>query len=376
MYSIDVKDKKTGTEITISRRFNDFVWLHDSLIQAHPAALIPPLPEKVLIARVSVNAPLVEYRERELERFLIRVASHPVLVSNPKFILFLNATQTDLETAKKQKPTLQAVSSTFKVFGSNTAAVLTSMISKRQPDPDPFFEHKRQYAIELEVQIKSVITTIGNMLSKWKEMASGYADYATTLKQLSQHLAETDKQMSGNYDLVQATFVAISQLLQEMISQLSVHFEDALKDWWRELLATKELLDRRDLVLSAYRDTTAKLEKVEKGKHTPQDKATAEQNVASTKTALEEFSTISKKDLEHMHSCRIEEVQHLLHGFSQLYADVHDKIACQWKEVFSRVEQGAPAMPPEIAEPVLAQQATISTETAEVPPTTFTEQLL
>lgn len=53
----------------------------------------------------------------------------------------------------------------------------------------------------------------------------------------------------------------------------STHFEEAVKDWWREMIAIKELLDRRDEVLTRYRMAMARQEKVEKGKSTQEEKS-------------------------------------------------------------------------------------------------------
>lgn len=38
-------------EFSVRRRFNDFVWLHAALVEAHPGVIAPPLPEKILLGR-------------------------------------------------------------------------------------------------------------------------------------------------------------------------------------------------------------------------------------------------------------------------------------------------------------------------------------
>ena len=61
------------------RRFSDFVWLRDQLQRDCPGYIIPPVPDKVLN---KFSADLVAARQRQLERFLRRVASHPALMAS------------------------------------------------------------------------------------------------------------------------------------------------------------------------------------------------------------------------------------------------------------------------------------------------------
>ena len=67
----------------ISRRYNDFVWLRELLVEKHEGIIVPPIPEKSILGAFeklfNVDAqPLIAYRKRALERFLTRIGHHPM----------------------------------------------------------------------------------------------------------------------------------------------------------------------------------------------------------------------------------------------------------------------------------------------------------
>ena len=70
-----------GPEFLVRRRFSDFEWLRAKLETAHPASIIPPLPEKHAIKGVldRFEADFVKTRMSALEQFLARCGVDPVL---------------------------------------------------------------------------------------------------------------------------------------------------------------------------------------------------------------------------------------------------------------------------------------------------------
>jgi len=89
-----IKTKKNDELVNTVRRYSDFLWLHTNLTERFLDILIPPLPEKGLINRFSPE--FVEYRRKELERFMKRVLNHPTLKDDETLRLFLEATDNEL----------------------------------------------------------------------------------------------------------------------------------------------------------------------------------------------------------------------------------------------------------------------------------------
>ena len=74
----DPDDAEPGSpmRITVQRRFSHFVALHTALSHLLPGIALPPLPEKQYAGRFSED--FVEARRGDLERYINRVARHPV----------------------------------------------------------------------------------------------------------------------------------------------------------------------------------------------------------------------------------------------------------------------------------------------------------
>lgn len=101
--------KFKAKQFSTMRRFSDFLGLHEIFINKYlrQGRIIPPAPEKNLIGTTKVkmssqnsvesgpNSGMewIENRRCALERFLTRVAQHPVLCLDPDFINFLESSE-------------------------------------------------------------------------------------------------------------------------------------------------------------------------------------------------------------------------------------------------------------------------------------------
>ncbi|KAI0225645.1 hypothetical protein L0F63_007370 [Massospora cicadina] len=89
-----------GPEITVERRFSQFEWLLERLQAKFRALVLPPLPDKQFSGRFSEE--FIEKRRRLLERFLYRLARHPILRYSEIFMHFLSC-QAETDWAKGDK---------------------------------------------------------------------------------------------------------------------------------------------------------------------------------------------------------------------------------------------------------------------------------
>lgn len=91
------------TECIVRRRYTDFVWLHNKLVESLPSHIIPPLPEKHSLLE-HLNRYCKEFiviRMKLLDQFLRRVTSHPALSSNVCVTMFLTAKLAEFSSYKK-----------------------------------------------------------------------------------------------------------------------------------------------------------------------------------------------------------------------------------------------------------------------------------
>lgn len=75
--------------VTVHRRYRDFLWLSNKLSNKYPGVIIPPVPEKHAIGRFQDE--FIESRRIALERFIQKVALHPILQNDSDLGLFLES---------------------------------------------------------------------------------------------------------------------------------------------------------------------------------------------------------------------------------------------------------------------------------------------
>ncbi|KAK2430420.1 sorting nexin 2B [Trifolium repens] len=79
-----------GSEFGVRRRFKDIVTLSDRLSEAYRGFFIPPRPDKSIVeSQVMQKQEFVEQRRVALEKYLRRLADHPVIRKSDEFRVFL-----------------------------------------------------------------------------------------------------------------------------------------------------------------------------------------------------------------------------------------------------------------------------------------------
>uniref|UniRef100_A0A8C7WY40 PX domain-containing protein n=1 Tax=Oryzias sinensis TaxID=183150 RepID=A0A8C7WY40_9TELE len=78
-------------EYCVRRRYQDFDWLRVKLEETQPTNLIPVGPSSFSGVVDRFSEEFVETRMKALDKFLKRVADHPVLSFNPHLNAFLTA---------------------------------------------------------------------------------------------------------------------------------------------------------------------------------------------------------------------------------------------------------------------------------------------
>lgn len=79
-----------GSEFSVRRRFRDVVTLSDRLSESYRGFFIPPRPDKnVVESQVMQKQEFVEQRRLQLEKYLRRLAAHPVIRKSDELRVFL-----------------------------------------------------------------------------------------------------------------------------------------------------------------------------------------------------------------------------------------------------------------------------------------------
>jgi len=323
-------------ENTVVRRYNDFLWLFEQLHETR-GYLVPPLPEKGIISRFSPE--FIEFRRKELEKFLNRVGRHPRLYLHPTFRAFLEASDEGLTTLKSQvskapEPTPAAEAppaekkSSFASFFGNSISSITSITQASisgVKEVDPWFEAKKNYLAQLEQQLTGLLKATSNLIKKRRETAQAFSDFGAALTLVSHVEADHDSMSSGLYSRLQQISDQRNDLYHEVATKEETFFEDAIKDYLRMLVAIKDMFaDRHDLLMdlaTSQRVLESKKEKLAKAKAKTaplqQEVDDATRQYESHKKQFEEVSARCKEELNFFDRTRQWEIKRVVTNLCQ-----------------------------------------------------------
>jgi hypothetical protein len=154
-YAVTGRSQLPGipAEFRLRRRFADFQWLYEEVLRSSQVRrearemdmswcsvpsfaqgyVVPPLPEASVFNKLlnKFEAALLAYRTRELQRFLRRMAAHPVLRNSPQLQAFLCEDAEFEERKLKNTSTVANKAGTMfsGLFGNVKKAVVASVPS-------------------------------------------------------------------------------------------------------------------------------------------------------------------------------------------------------------------------------------------------------
>ncbi|XP_034256058.1 sorting nexin-30-like isoform X2 [Thrips palmi] len=240
--NIESRVEYKESEYSVRRRYNDFVWLRQKLVESFPTHLIPPLPGKhTLLAQLDrYSKNFVLARLAMLHRFLTRVVAHPVLSYNMSLYVFLTAKPSEFNIHRK---------SGQGILGRVTDSLqnLTTNYLVRQRSPE--FDSVRDYANTLGEKLTQ-LEKVGRRLQKERQAYQGelnqfqqlFTVWATSEPELRPLLLAFASAIERNTASQQNT----------LLDSFSATFEQPLKEYLLYVDAVKEALQRRDAVQIEY----------------------------------------------------------------------------------------------------------------------------
>ncbi|CAD8156636.1 unnamed protein product [Paramecium pentaurelia] len=90
LYLVRTKKQGGDWETEVSRRFSDFEWLYQEMINKYGGYIIPAIPEKHLLTKVNLASyEFSEKRRKDLQQFLQRILNHHHLRYVPELRIFI-----------------------------------------------------------------------------------------------------------------------------------------------------------------------------------------------------------------------------------------------------------------------------------------------
>ncbi|KAK2163467.1 hypothetical protein LSH36_79g09043 [Paralvinella palmiformis] len=176
-------------EMSVYRRFSDFLGLHEKLVEhhQHDGVFIPPPPSKSVLGMTkikmskeeAVSIDFVEKRRAALERFLNRTAKHPILRKDTYFIEFLTQ---DGDLPKATSTSALSGAGVMRLF--NRVGDSFGKMTFKMDEADQWFEEKQQQVEMMESQLRKLHASIDALVQHRKELAQNTGAFAKSAAML------------------------------------------------------------------------------------------------------------------------------------------------------------------------------------------------
>ncbi|RCI03328.1 Autophagy-protein 20 [Rhizopus stolonifer] len=252
----------TKVEKEANRRYSEFESFRKSLVKLYPTCLVPPIPEKHSFSDYTTHkqkddTTIIEKRKRMLERFLKRIADHPILHQEHIFHRFLDGNHTWSDILHSA-PLLNLPKDPL--LPSENSFTLTKQPSQQSQShsivpvpsssytlkyPDKEFEASefqvsksaQQVSLQFEKSQKRILHRLGDLSNDYSELGSAYN--ALSLNETEQ-LASCIEKIG---QVVDDTCTAS----KDMVHALQVEFSEHVQDYTQYVLIAKQVLRYRRL---------------------------------------------------------------------------------------------------------------------------------
>ncbi|XP_073022251.1 sorting nexin 2B-like isoform X1 [Primulina eburnea] len=282
----DILDYR-GLDFSVRRRFKDVVTLSDRLSDGYRGLFIPPRPDKSLVeSQVMQKQEFVEQRRAELEKYLKRLARHPVIGKCDELRVFLTVQgklplPTSIDVASRVLD--GAVRLPKQLLGESTSVIEPEEVvqpakngkdllrflkelkqsvtndwgNSRSPleEDDKEFLEKKGKLLELEQQLSNTSKQAELLVKAQQDIGDTMGELGLTLIKLTKFESEhtelnTQKTRAADIKTVATTAIKSSRLYRELNSQAVKHLE-TLQEYMGLMFAVHNAFsDRSNAILT------------------------------------------------------------------------------------------------------------------------------
>ncbi|KAL4640793.1 sorting nexin-5 [Arapaima gigas] len=300
-------------EFSVPRQHEDFIWLHDTLVETEEYAglIIPPAPPKPdfesprekmhKLGEGEASMTKEEYAKmkQELEAeylavfkktvqvheiFLQRLSSHPVFSKDRNFQIFLEYDQ-DLSVRRKNAKEM------FGGFFKNMVKTADEVLISGTKEVDEFFDQEKIFLLDYFSKIKDATSKAEKMTRSHKNVADDYILVSATLNSLS---AEESTPLKQHLEKLADLFEKLRKVEGRVASDQELKLTELLRYYMRDIQAAKDLLYRRARGLADYENSNKALDKA---RLKSKDVAQAQQHQQQCLQKFDALSESAKKEL-------------------------------------------------------------------------------
>ncbi|KAA0718129.1 Sorting nexin-5 [Triplophysa tibetana] len=308
-------------EFSVSRQHEDFIWLHDTIVETEDYAgfIIPPAPpkpdfegprekmQKLGEGESSMSKEEYAKMKQELEAeylavfkktvqvhevFLQRLSSHPIFSKDRNFQIFLEFDQ-DLTVRRKNAKEM------FGGFFKNMVKTADEVLISGIKEVDEFFEQEKTFLLDYSGKIKDATAKAEKMTRSHKNVAD---DYNLISAALNSTAADNNTTLKKHLEKCADVFEKLRKLEDRVASDQDLKLTELLRYYTRDIQAAKDLLYRRARALADYENCNKALDRARlRGKEIPQ----AEENQRNSLQKFNRLSESGKKELTSFKARRV-----------------------------------------------------------------------
>ncbi|XP_061589431.1 sorting nexin-30 [Cololabis saira] len=305
-------------EYSVRRRYQDFDWLRIKLEDSQPTHLIPPLPEKFVMKGVvdRFSEEFVETRMKALDKFLKRVADHPVLSFNPHLNAFLTA---------KDLNKRQGLALLTKV-GESVKHVAGGYKLRARP---PEFCAMGEYLDTFSQKLGTIDRIAQRILKEQSEYLTEVREYAAVYSSWVVSEEELQHPLEGVAGCVSTCCGA----LEELSDNMSQDFLPVFREYVLYIESIQNVLRKRDQSQAEYegRLEAAVLRKQEERTPVPVE-------VEKCQDKVECFNADLKADWERWQSNKRQDFKQLLIGMADKNINYYEKCQAAWESLITLLQ--------------------------------------
>uniref|UniRef100_A0A3P9INU7 Sorting nexin-30 n=1 Tax=Oryzias latipes TaxID=8090 RepID=A0A3P9INU7_ORYLA len=306
-------------EYCVRRRYQDFDWLRVKLEETQPTNLIPPLPEKFVMKGVvdRFSEEFVETRMKALDKFLKRVADHPVLSFNPH----LNAFLTAKDLNKRQGLAL------LTKMGESVKHVAGGYKLRARP---PEFNAMGEYLDTFSQKLGTIDRIAQRILREQSEYLTELREYASVYSSWAGSEDELQRPLEG----VAGCVTTCCGALEDLSENMSQDFLPVLREYVLYTETMKNVLRKRDQSQAEYegRLEAAVLRRQE-------DRTPMPLEVEKCQDKMECFNADLKADWERWQCNKRQDFKQLLIGMADKNINYYEKCQTAWESLITVLQE-------------------------------------
>lgn len=339
------------SEMSVDRRFSDFLGLHDKLSEKYlqNGRIIPPAPDKSVVGmtrvkmskesdtEVVIQDEFVEKRRAALERFLNRTAAHASLRTDPDFREFL-----ELETE------LPRASQTATFSGRNVMKMINKVgdsitnITLKLEETDDWFEEKNNTIEQLETQLRKLHQSTESLVIYRKDLGYATNNMGKTMAILS--VSEENSALSAAIAQLSSVHEKISSIHHDQASVEFYELSELIKDYLGLVGAVKDVFHERVKAWQTWQSTTANLtkkreakvkaelgQKMERIGALRQEIAELERQQDMAQENFDRISRLIRKEVEVFDLKKAEDFKTTIIRYLETMLSAQEQIAEQWE---------------------------------------------